>query len=308
VSIQSTVAPPFIPPIIRIEGENFYSDKKGSVVDPDKLDRHFQLTLPLRNFVYEASGRADSADADDRECALIMMLEWADAGAMTEQPSSFIGRRERQRYTIVLNIIALKLQAAGLDIAPLLGWLAELNDAVIGDFAKLENVGNLYVWSGVCAASFAVLGGDDISSRYESKVWRHSLQLIREDGYVASEMARGALALSYHVYYLSALLSLRAFRDTLGKLTGDEEEASLARLIAFVGRALHDPSAIGIMSGISAQEEIPIRHFAPIVAFGANLLQPEILSGIPTETPRTDALVGGDLLHTAAILAHSHRR
>ena len=303
---QSRVAP-HIAPIVRIEGENFYSDKKGSIVDPDKLDRHFRLTLPLRNFVTEASKRADSARPDDRECALVMMLEWAEAGAMTEHPASFIARRERERYTIALNIIALKLQMAGLDVDSLLGWLAGLNDAVIGDFAKLESIGNLYVWSGVCAASFAMLSSDDMSCRYEDKVWQHSLEMVRCDGSVASEMGRGARALAYHVYYLSALSMLRALRRGLGKLIDEREYASLARMVAFTGRALRDPSAIVAMSGSHTQEDVPVRHFAPLVAFGADLLNREFLSGAPADIPGSDPIMGGDLARTAAILANTPR-
>ena len=219
IKAESQQAPggcPNDPAVARVEAEPIYSDAQGSAVDAERLHRHEQQILPLRNFVTDVSQRADSADRSEQECALGMMLDWAKSRAMEAPPTDFGGLRELERFTISLNVIALKLRADGSSVEPLLDWLGDLNHTVMERFGTRGRVDNLYVWSGVAAASYALLGGDGVSRSYANGVWRRGIAAIRPDGFVDSELGRGSRALLYHVYDLSALLTLRAFRNALG--------------------------------------------------------------------------------------------
>jgi poly(beta-D-mannuronate) lyase len=289
--------------VARVDATPVYSDAQGSVVDPAKLRFHEQQILPLRNFVTDASRRADSTDPAQRECALAMMRDWAKNRAMEVPPADFGGLRELERFGISLNIIALKLRADGLDIGPLLGWLGELNRIVIGRFESRDRVDNLYVWSGVAAASYALLSRDDGARRHADDVWKKGLAAIRPDGFVDSELRRGSRALLYHVYDLSALLTLRAFRTALGETNSDQDQVSLARLADRVGASLCDPSSMATASGSATQEKTPAIEFAPIVAFAGNLSGPRLLGCAPEGIPKSDPILGGEFDKTAAILA-----
>lgn len=291
------------PPVAQVEGEPIYSDARGSVVDTDKLRRHEQQISPLRKFVTDASRGADSTDRSERECALDMMLEWANDRAMTVPPTDFGGLRELERFTISLNIVALKLRADGLKIEPLLDWLGKLNHLVMERFGARGHVDNLFVWSGVAAASYALLGGDDPSRRYASDVWTRGISAIRPDGFVDSELRRGPRALLYHVYNLSALLTLRAFRTALGDTLVGRDHASLLRLVDRVGSSLCEPSAMAAASGSTTQENPPAIEFAPIVAFAGEYADPRLRSCGPPDIPATDPVLGGNLKATAAVLA-----
>jgi poly(beta-D-mannuronate) lyase len=290
-------------PVARVEGRDFYSDARGSVIDPEKLREHLNLISPLRAFVSTASKWADSPDPDEQECGWLMMRAWAEGRALLQPPVDFIGQRERQRFTIALNIIALKLGACGFDICPALPWLEELNRGVMEDFEKHRDIGNLYVWSGVCAASYAVLNGDRVAKDYEDRVWQQSVGCILADGHVESEIHRGARALIYHAYYLSALLTLAAFRRAIGESASGRDHVFIHCLVAWLGRALYDPSHLAVFSGAAAQTVIPAEQLAPIIAWGADFLNPGFLSFAPADVCVSDPILGGDLFKTARILS-----
>jgi poly(beta-D-mannuronate) lyase len=296
------------PSIIRVEAKPIYSDPKGSIFDPEKLHRHAQQIMPLRKFVTDASERADGVDRGTRNCALSMMSAWAKAGAMAEAPTDFGGLRELERFTISLNIIALKLRADGLKIDPLLGWLGNLNHTVIDRFAERGRVDNLYVWSGVAAASYALLKVDDPARRYEDAVWIRAVSVIRPDGFVDSELRRGSRTLSYHAYDLSALLTLRALRTALGEPLSGQDRTVVMRLVDRVGSSLCDPSQIVTASGGMAQETSRAIEFAPLIAFAGDLADGRLSRCGPPDIPTTDPILGGNLDRTAKILTDLGRR
>jgi poly(beta-D-mannuronate) lyase len=293
------------PPVA--EAQAFYADAKGSVVDSRRLRQQLASIAPIRRFVTEASARADSADRSDRACALGMLESWARGRALLEEPGEFAGMRERQRWAIALNVVALKLRAGGADISPLLGWLGELNRAVMRDFGRRNRADNLNAWSGVTAASFAVLQGDREARSYADLAWRQGIGAIRPDGYIDTELARGGRALLYHAYYLSALMTLQGFRHALGDETNARDRAALERLASRVGDGLCDSSVMAAASRGGPQEKVAILELGPIAAFAGGLGGPDLLKCAPPEIPRTDPVMGGDLPRTARILASGRR-
>jgi poly(beta-D-mannuronate) lyase len=308
------------PAVPRVDSTKFYSDAKGSVVAADKAHERNQLIQPLRTFVTDASARADSADHAEQECALQMMLVWAKGKSMEEAPADIAGEHDRQLFAISLNIITLKLRAAGLKIDPLLGWLGEVNRDVTGYFEHRNQVStaahrpdagwapvdNLYVWSGVNAASYAVLHDDRDARRYEDKVWGGAIEAIGPDGYLESELRRGARALTYHVYDLSAILTMLAFRQALSEPVTPTERAAITRLVERVGSALCDPSAMAAKAGNVTQEKVVPLVFSPGHTLAPDFSNEQIRSCLPN-IPTTDPMFGGNLENTAKILAGLHR-
>jgi len=308
-SAAETIDCPGDPVVTRVEAASVYSDSQGSIVDPEKLKQSLDLIAPLRKFVTDASLRADSPDHTQQDCAFRMMLGWARGGSMLEEPADFAGQRERERFTIALNIIALKLRSDGFDIAPLLGWLGELNRGVSDDFEKRNRVDNLYIWSGVAAASYAVLNGNAVAQGYADKVWDQGIAAIRPDGYVDSELRRASRAMLYHEYYVSALLTLHAFRKALGEAMTPMEHAGLKLLIDRIAGSYCDPSAMVSTAGGYPQEKIPLLQLSPAVAFGKNLDFSDPLFGAcaPQGIPVLDPILGGNFDKTANILSNLRR-
>jgi poly(beta-D-mannuronate) lyase len=311
---------PDYPPVARIESVKFYTDPHSSVVDMDKIRERNKLILPLRNFVTDASKRVDGTDHAEQECVQHMLLEWAAGKALEEEPADIAGQHDRQIFDISLNIIALKLQKEGFNIAPIVGWLGDLNRAVTSYFEKRNRlaaaahrpgagwapVDNLYVWSGVNAASYAVLNADRGAKRYEDDVWHSAIEAIRPDGYLESELRRGGKALHYHAYDLSAILTMHAFREALGEPLTTSDRAAIDRLVERVGAGLCDPSAMSAAAGGFPQEKV-----IPLVIGTGFALEPEFatqqIHTCLSEIPTTDPLFGGKLDSTGGILAVLHR-
>jgi len=81
---------------------------------------------------------------------------------------------------------------------PVTDWLRRLNQAVVATFARRDRVDNLYAWSRVNAASFALLARDPGAMAHQSTVWQRSIAMIGLDGLLPHELERGQRALIYH--------------------------------------------------------------------------------------------------------------
>jgi hypothetical protein len=292
----------------RAQGATVYTDKNGSIADPEKVRQRNAAVLPLRNFVTHASQRVDSDSHAQQECAMNNMVAWAKGKALLESPADFNGQRERLEYALPLEILAVKLKARGFEIDPLKSWLGDLAHAVSKDFESLSRVGNLYVWSGAAAAAHAMLSRDEASKKYADKVWAFAIQSIRSDGYISQELNRAGRATVYHLYNLSAILTLNAFRAALGEELKPTERAAILKLAEKIGNALCDPAEIEKASG-HAQEKFAFasgdfsHSFYGTAAFANGVLPDPILGKCgPKTAPNDSPLFGGDFAKLRAIM------
>ena len=301
---------PTYPVPSKAEGATIYKDKAGSIADPEKVRQRNEKVAPLRKFVTEASQRVDSDQHADQECAFKMMQGWAQGHALLDDPDDFNGQRERLEYALPLNVIAIKLKARGFKIDSLNGWLGDLTHGVMRDFAKLNHVGNLYIWSGTVAASFGVLSGEEDSKHYEDKVWEFGIQSIRSDGYIDRELKREGRATLYHMYNFSALLTLQTFRGALGEALSAGDRAALKRLSDRVAGALCDPTGIAAAAGGHNQEKFAfssgdfVHCSSGIAAFGKILSDgPPFGRCGPQVLPQGFPVLGGRFDKTTQALA-----
>jgi poly(beta-D-mannuronate) lyase len=288
----------------RIKGAKFYADRAGSVVDRQAQRRNEELQAPVRQMLGFVTTALDNAEARSptTDCAFSIIQQWAAQRGLLDPPSSTQGRVERARFAIGLTVIALKLRRFDYPLGDgILGWLKDLNDAVMTYFEKGTNRANLYIWSGVAAASFALLGADPRATAYENSVWRGSIAEITADGFLPRELARAHRALIYHQYAFSALLMLRQIRVALGEHESESDRAALRRLAARVSSSLCDPRAMVAASG--AVQEMP-NHTAFRVpeVFGDGLLDANWAKCGITPPHHNDVNLGGRLDLTARLL------
>jgi poly(beta-D-mannuronate) lyase len=293
-------------PISTVVAQDFYSDKNGSVVDQTKLAANLNLIKDLRSFVTDVALRLDTeGDVKGQQCAYGLMVQWAQARALLQPPSNFAGIRERERFVISLNIAALKLKSRGFPTQhSIIGWLSDLNHMVKYDFSKRGTADNLFAWSGVASATFVVLERDLELLSYSDEVWRRSLQQIRGDGFVDTELRRAGRALLYHQYNLSALLMMRAFREAAGKHAALEEDQVLRRLADQVARGLCDPKPISAAAGGYAQQRPSAADFRITHIFGTSIVDGRFERCGIRSPGMDDPILGGRLDRTREILAH----
>ena len=296
-----------------LELEQFYSDPKFSVVNQAAEERNNARVKPVDDFMRSIEQAPDHtnnpADPAAMSCAYNAYRSWAEAGALTGEPPTFNseGALKRSSYLVGLNLLALKFKAAGypLDQA-ILGWLYTLNAKNVNFFEHGSNRGNLRVWSGAIAALHAVVDRDPIFRRYQDQVWHEAIAAIHDDGTIDAEMARGARALIYHMFSLSATLVLHDARRALGYPDAPADMARLHLLIDTVGKTLCDPHRFDAPA--HAAQEIPGDWAYRVPnGFGPDLLTADwTRCGMP-KAALSDTTFGGDTSVSAAALKREGR-
>lgn len=298
---------PVAAPVAEVRAARMYSDAAGSVIDAQGLRQNTELILPLRTFDRTVADRVDRSDPTSRaanlDCAAGMLHAWAAGRAMLIRPASFPASRERARFVLGLNIASLKLFSLQGHADPVVvAWLQALNRDIMGEFARRDVVDNLYVWSGVNAASFALLNPDGEAIRYQQTVWQKGLAQIGSDGFLPSELRRKERALGYHHYYLSGLLVLRRLRAALGQAPTAAEDTALRRLADTIEDGLCDPTAMMRASGGSVQAPLEPDGFAIGLVFGHGIIDARWSRCGKKPARNDDETLGGRLDITAQLL------
>jgi poly(beta-D-mannuronate) lyase len=297
------------PPVKQVQGVAFYTDKNASVADPKLVAQDGAFLKPLQLFVNHLSAIVDNPNAApaDITCAQQMLDSWAQADALLQPPVNFEAMRERARFAIGFNIVALKLQASGHTVsAATLKWLHALSTMVANDFKTHSLKNNLYIWSGVDSATNALLSGDEDERNNATAVWKFGISQIQPDGSVATELDRKTRALLYHQYYLSGLLMLQSLRTQLGDLPTQQEEAKLKVLADLVSDSQCDPTKIGLLAGGTQQEIPPPYQYAVPAAFSQNILNQNWSKCAKLPAPLIDGAFGGDMSKAAQAIAANH--
>jgi poly(beta-D-mannuronate) lyase len=244
---------PFFPPVMVLELLDPYADPQYSIVNADAAQKNALLLQSIDKFMVYIEQALDVSSGLPNpltaQCAYQQFRNWAAAGALTAEPATFNreGILKRGQYIVGLNILALKFKAARYPIDDvILGWLRTLNHKNADYFLHATNRGNLYVWSGAAAALYAILDHDLILLRYQGQVWQDSIAAIHDDGTIATELARGSMALVYHMFSLSGTVVQKSARTALGYEESVADDARIALLADTIGRALCDPQVYGL--------------------------------------------------------------
>jgi poly(beta-D-mannuronate) lyase len=259
-AVMQTACPRFAP-VMALDLEDIYHDPHSSIPDAAAEQRNQARLKQLTDFMRFIEQEVDDGEARSGQgrCAFEAFRVWAAAGALTQQPFvrySREGTITRDQHLVGLLVIALKLKNAGFTLDDTIReWLRTLTDQDLVFFEKSTNRGNLYYWSGAAAVLFALIDHDQRALAYQQKVWQAAITDIRDDGTLEREMARGQRALIYHMYSFSALLMLRAGRESLGYRTNGVAAARLRLLADLIGRTLCNPRAMG--KAANAPIEIP---------------------------------------------------
>ncbi|CAM2158679.1 Alginate lyase domain-containing protein (plasmid) [Pararobbsia alpina] len=302
---------PQYPPVMNVSGPEFYSDAKGSTVDPAKEAELGRDRQPINDFLSYETQSLDGKPAWSRltdlssTCANLLLQTWAAADAMATTVDAN-GRYSREggvdkgEFTRGMVMLALKLRAQGQELGPeVTPWLGHLvNEKIKGDRQRLaqgNREGNLCYEDGATAAGYALLTSDRDAFDFQNEVWRYFLASVHDDGYLDSELVRGSRALIYHDRALSMLLALREIRRTLHIPETAEDRSKLKALSDLVGRSICHPEQMATRAGVVSEEAIGAWGFRVQPTYGADLVNSDWRQcGIPTPN-LVDLNGGGDL-------------
>lgn len=287
---------PLVPPIARPEALRSYSDEAGSI--PDERNRAINRqsgAVPRELTAIVAAGSEGASGA--AMCAVENLNAWARADALLARTDNFSSARQLLRYSTGLNIGVFRLRGRGVAIEPAtVSWLERLTVSATEQFAaryrKTQGVDNLYVWSGVTAASFQLVQPDAALKAYADDVWRHAIDAIEPSGAVAAERRRAGRSLSYHTYYLSAVLWLENIRKQLGQPVSADDTRAIERLERLIGDAVCSSSRA--MPGVNAEQIKPtVPAYKSAYYLGGDAFRTRIQQCGLEAPPDYDAFLGG---------------
>jgi hypothetical protein len=287
-----------------------YSDAKSSVVDAANEADNARTKAPIFDLFRATEHALDRADAGpgdaESECAFRNFSDWARAGALTFEPPVYDGQGKVTRGLLnpSFQMIAIKFHAVGYRLDPtMLAWLARMDQENVEFYVKGSNRANQRVWAAAGAALSDLVERDAVVERFADQVWHEAIAAIRNDGLIEAELSRGQQALVYHMYSLSATLVLEAARRARGADETPQDRQRLSLLIAGIGRALCDQSAMEKLAGVKIR--IPDGEWAyeVINGFAEGRLDTNwSRCGLPaTDFNARDQ--GGDSRRSAALLA-----
>ena len=245
-----------------IEGVSFYTDPAFSRPDPGRLaaDAAVQKRLDVwQDAVQAAVARARAGEAGAAACALSLLDDWAKSGAMLGAVNQQ-GAYHRVWALAGAGLAFLRIRdAAGLEpvsVGRVGRWMREVADAIQPRYdrasrALISDVRNNHAaWAGLAVAVAGI--ASDSRAHFDWGMARLHAQLaqVTGEGALPQELARGALALHYHLFALEPVAALERLAAANGVTLPPEDEAALERLTGFVLAAAKDPSRTGALAGV----------------------------------------------------------
>jgi len=282
ITVEPCPAP--VPPISDIEGVSFYSDPQGSKPDSAKLAANEAATRPLDLFlagvVPAANGwvRSRPPRPETALCALRLLAAWADARAM-------LGRVNQQgsyhrKWTLAGAALAyLQIRdAPGLDATAkgrVAKWLHAVALAVKPPYDREPQPGKMSIaannhayWAGLAVGAAAIAVNDRALFAWAIERLRIGLRQVTPEGALPLELARGRMALHYHLFALEPLTVLELMARANGTDLTPADTVAFRRLVAFTFRALHEPSEIARLARAEQQDDW-LQGRSPLTGAGA---------------------------------------
>jgi poly(beta-D-mannuronate) lyase len=302
--------PPAAAPIRDVAGVSFYVDDRKSIADP-RLQAENQLALaPLRRFVAEVTALADGwvvslpADARYARLAAGALATWAGAGALLGVVNPQ-GAYEREWTLGSLALAYLKLSSApGIPAeqrAHIERWLCALATAVRPPYERMDrrsSANNHAYWTGLAVAASGVACQDQGHFDWGIARARIGLAEVGPDGLLPLELARGRLALHYHVFALAPLVMLAELAVRNGVSLYEERDHALRRLAERVTAGLAEPASFEALTGLP-QERVTVPPRAVDLAwaepYAARFPAPRLAEWLAAARPLHDVRLGGDL-------------
>lgn len=267
--VKLTSAPYTCPAIVHLPADlttsGFYSDSKGSVIDPVKWKAYSESSGPMKDLGNRVVAAADAYQQTGSraaaECVISHLDTAAKDGTLTGKMSS------GQAYYVqgwVLGGVAigyLKVRDSGLvsaqeekDIFP---WMKSVVKQTVDYYeerrkqAAGDGLNNHLYWAGVEAAAVAIVTNDKGLLDWAAGTYREGISLIQPDGSSPQELRRGQRALHYHLYAAAPLTYIAEFCELNGYHLYAEHDSALAKLVKTSTHGLVDNSFFQQKTGIA---------------------------------------------------------
>ncbi len=309
-------APPDV--VTNLSLDRFYTDTKGSSIDPVIRKANDETTKPVTEFLRATNRMADSAlRTSDPErarepaaCALAWMQNWAEGhaltGPMTEPGGEMSKQGEHHRKWalagLALTYLKLKPYTKASHRSAIEPWLKAMVDdarALFDDAGVKRN--NHWYWLGLATGAVGIATGSVTHWKTAADIFQDAMDDVSPDGTLPLELARGSQALSYHAFAVTPLIVLAEIAAFRGEDWYSLSHSALHRLVATTAQGLTQPKSFEALSG-SAQKEPVKPGYGWLNLYAARF--PGMLADPPGNVKPGYRWLGGD----TRLLAHALTR
>jgi poly(beta-D-mannuronate) lyase len=233
--------PPHLTPDLTTD--SFYSDSKGSIIDPVKWKAYQESSGPVKKLGQDAVDAADAFQATGSkqaaQCVLKLEKTAALGQALTGKMSSSQAYFVQGWVVGALGIALLKVRDSGVvdeaDTNLLTDWMKAVSRQTMDFYndrlAKTPNGNNHVYWAGVQVGAIAIAANDRKLFDWALMAYRNGVNQISPEGTLAEEMRRGQRALHYHLYAASPLVYIAEFGEDNGIDLYAENNGALKQLV-----------------------------------------------------------------------------
>jgi poly(beta-D-mannuronate) lyase len=278
-------APP--PPLRNLMSEPFYRDGAASVPDAARLAADTEASRPLREWLDAIQRPMERwvalRDPAEAACALHQLEAWARAGALLGwfNPQGGYHRKWTLAGAAIAYLALRDAPAATPELqAAIGGWLAEVGRAVAPAYeqplpgrspVRREVLNNHVAWAGLAVAAAGVAGGDRALLRWGMARGETFLAQVTPEGAHPLELARGQMALHYHLFALQAAAALARIGEAAGEPLSPAGRAALDRFARFTHAQALDPTRITALAGAPQSRLVGARPWLADMAQGLEI-------------------------------------
>jgi poly(beta-D-mannuronate) lyase len=260
LSAQPCPDPP--PPVLALSSQGFYTDERSSLPDPARLAADAAASRPLADWLHALQRPTERwvalGDAAEAACALALLDGWASAGALLGAFNTQAAYH--RKWTLAgaaLSFLALREAPAPAGQKDrIAAWLRAVALAVRTPYDRPapahrpNSVQNNHVaWAGLAVAAAGVAAGDRALLQAGMAYGSRFLGGVTAEGAHPQELARGRMALHYHLFALAPVAALDRIGVAAGEPFGPADAAALDRLARFTLAQTREGSRIAALAG-----------------------------------------------------------
>lgn len=256
---------------------SYYVDAQHSVPDPALKRRYQDSVATIEDFSRTVVRAADKYQTTGSQAAALCAVNLLSAaakqqalgGRMEGGQASYVQKwnlaawsvaylKVRNRKIGALTKSPAEAQNSDQQQREIASWLKKLGEAS-RDYVEEkrrrrqhpnDSDNNHMYWAGFAVAAAGIANNDRKLFDWGVDAYQRGVKDIQPDGTLINEMARGQMALHYHLFSLAPLMMLAEFGEANGIDLYAERDYAIKRLVARCTAGLEDPSFFERKTGV----------------------------------------------------------
>jgi len=245
---------------------SYYIDPRHSIIDPALKKKYEDSVAPIDGFARSVVAAADAYRATGSRaaagCAVNLLAQAAVrkvlSGHMEGHQASYVQGWNLGAWAVAWLKVRSSGAASQQQESEIHAWFKKLAEGT-RDYYDEKRRGrrpndadnNHLYWAAFAIAAAGIANDDRRLFAWGMTAYRQGIGDIRSDGTLPMEMARGQMALHYHLYALAPLVFLAEMGEANGLDLYAERDFAIRRLVARCVAGLEDPALFERQTGIA---------------------------------------------------------